>query len=394
MEESTKIIVTEEDRTTVVDSSLQPTRSFSELTEEEKARVMELYGELDDFSDEGIIKFGSTAAAESAREADEFLRTTKVNDLGEFEDSVLDLQRNLRSIDVKELSMQNPSSLAKIPLIGKKLAESAVGKRVEGVVARQQTIKKVVDESSVTLEKVKLSLRKDLLQCTATRKSTVEFAKQLELEYIALYEKRRALEVEYEQFTTSADYNPNDLDQSEYAAKLQDGIQAIERKMDNTLRYRINTIETIPNLALIRSVDTALIHEIDDLRMHIIPEWNKAFQQAILSYRASNAAKIVQSAKQATNEILLTAARVTSEAVLATAQIVETPQIATATLEEKNRILIDTCTKLVSIAQAASQERANEAVRLKQMEGESLTIHGGRKTIQIMQEAEKRGKNG
>ena len=164
MEESTKIIVTEEDRTTVVDSSLQPTRSFSELTEEEKARVMELYGELDDFSDEGIIKFGSTAAAESAREADEFLRTTKVNDLGEFEDSVLDLQRNLRSIDVKELSMQNPSSLAKIPLIGKKLAESAVGKRVEGVVARQQTIKKVVDESSVTLEKVKLSLRKDLLQ--------------------------------------------------------------------------------------------------------------------------------------------------------------------------------------------------------------------------------------
>ncbi|MGN1298436.1 MAG: toxic anion resistance protein [Candidatus Scatovivens sp.] len=376
--------VEKKDEMIVVDNSLSPTRSFSELSEEEKEKVEELYGKLEDYSDVALINFTSGAAEESAREADEFLRKTKINDLDEFNECMTGLTRDLRSVDTKELASQNPSPIARIPIIGQKLAQSRIGKKVESVIEKQQTVKKAVDTTVLTLEEIKMTLREDLIRCAATREKTVAFAKELEFEYIALYRKREELEREYQEFISSPKYNPNDLDDSEYSAKLQDGIQAIERKMDNVLRYRINAIQNIPSLALVKNTENALIHSIDDCIKNVIPEWNKAFLQAILAYRVANASKVVGSVQNATNEILITAAEATSHAILSTAEVVEKPQIASETLEKKTQIFIDTCNQLVKIAQDASKKRAEDAIRLKEIETKSIAAKDERKTIKLI----------
>lgn len=365
------------------ETALAPTRSYDALSNEEQNIVQSLMGKLEDYSDASLIEFSSESSANSAREAEDFLRQTKLNDLEEFNECMTSLTRDLRSIDTKELSKQDPNPLARIPLIGNALAKSRVGKKVESIIEKQENVKKSVDLTVKTIEGIKLTLREDLIRCANTREKTVEFAKNLEYEYIALYKKREELEKLYNEFTSSPDYNPSNLDHSEYSAKLQNGIQLIERKMDSVLRYRVNSIQDIPSLALISSSENAMINSIDDCIKNVIPEWNKAFLKAILAYRVANAADVMKSTKQATNDILITSAEMTANAIISSAEAIESPQIASETLERKTEIFISTCNKLVQIATDASKQRIADAQRLKEIEHQSLIESGKRKTVQL-----------
>ena len=367
------------------DSGITPTRRFEDLQEDEKKIVEALMTKLDDYSDKSLIDFTSDSAAKSAKEAEDFLRNTKMNDLEEFKECMGSLTKDLRSIDTKELSKRDPSPLSRIPLIGPALAQSKAGKKVESVIQKQETVKKSIDLTVSTIERIKLTLREDLIRCQKTRQATIEFAKLLEYEYISLYQKRQELEAEYQRFTNSPDYNPINLDCTEYAEKIQNAIQQIERKMDALLRYRINAIHDIPSLALVQASENAIINHIEDCIRNVIPEWDKAFLKAILAYRVANAADVMTSINNATNAILISSTEMTSKAIIGAAEVIEAPSIATETLQRQTEIFIDTCNKLVEIATTASQRRIDDAAKLKEEEKKSIISSTQRKTIPVIE---------
>lgn len=368
------------------DSGITPTRRFEDLPEDEKKIVEGLMAKLVDYSDKSLIDFSSDSASKSAKEAEDFLRNTKMNDLEEFKECMGSLTRDLRSIDTKELSKRDPNPLSRIPVIGPALAKSKAGKKVESVIQKQQTVKKSIDMTVSTIEGIKLTLREDLIRCGKTREATIEFAKNLEYEYIALYQKRQELEVEYQRFTTSPEYNPINLDDTEYAEGIQNAIQQIERKMDALLRYRINAIHDIPSLALVQASENAIINHIEDCIRNVIPEWDKAFLKALLAYRVANAADVMTSINNATNAILLSSTEMTAKAIIGAAEVIEAPSIATETLQKQTEIFIDTCNKLVEIAQNASQRRIEDAEKLKEEEKKSILSSTQRKTIPVIPE--------
>jgi len=365
----------------VTQNSVAPTRPYEKLSPEEKQKVDSLMIKLEDYSDTALIDFSADAAANSAREAEDFLKHTKLNDLQEFDECMGSLTKSLRSIDTKELSKQHPSRLSKIPLIGKALAESTVGKKIDSVIDKQETIKKSIDLTIQTIEGIKLTLREDLLRCARTRAMTVEFAKNLEYEYIALYRKKQELEKTYQEFISSPDYDEANLDHSEYVNKLQTGIQNIERKMDNTLRMHVNAVQDIPSFSLVSNAENAMINSIDDCIKNVVPEWNKAFLKAILAYRVANAADVLMATKEATKEIYIKSAQMTADAIVSAVEVIETPQIATETLEKKTEIFLTAIDKIVQISVDASKKRAEDAERLKQIERESITQSSQRKTV-------------
>jgi len=363
---------------------MAPTRSYEKLSPEEKQKVDSLILKLEDYSDTALIDFSADAAANSAREAEDFLKNTKLNDLEEFDECMGSLTKSLRSIDTKELSKQNPSRLSKIPIIGGFLAESTVGKKIESVLDKQQTIKKSIDLTIRTIEGIKLTLREDLLRCARTRAMTVEFAKNLEYEYIALYKKKLELEKTYQEFIVSPDYDEANLDHSEYVNKLQTGIQNIERKMDNTLRLHVNAVQDIPSFSLVSNAENAMINSIDDCIKNVVPEWNKAFLKALLAYRVANSADVLKATKEATNEILIKSAMMTADAIVSAAEVIETPQIASETLEKKTEIFLDSINKIVQISIEASKKRVEDAERLKKLEKDSIIQSTQRKTVPII----------
>ena len=119
----------------------------------------------------------------------------------------------------------------------------------------------------------------------------------------------------------------------------------------------------------------------DDCIKNVVPEWNKSFLKAILAYRVANSSEVLASSKKATNEIITKSAELTSDAIIAAAQAIEAPQITSETLEKKTEIFINTCNELVRIATDASKRRTEDAVRLKEIEEQSIIATEKRRTI-------------
>ncbi len=363
----------------VIDVSVTPMRRFDELKEEEKNRVMELKSSLEDFSAESLIRFSSATSSTISRDTDDFLRNTKLNDLQEFNQIMMELSSKLKSVDTEKLSeVKKSNPLVKLPVIGN-FMQSSIEKKVTEVVAKQQSIEKVVSSTETTLEQVRLSLQEDLIRCSSMREKNIEYAKSLELECIALQLRKSELEAERESFMNSPSYNENNLDDVEYVGRLQDGILEISRKIDNTARFRLIAIQDLPTLKITKNADIAIVNTIEDAVVNLIPQWKKAFSKALLSYRLYNAATVMDAVHQASAEIFEQSAQITSTAVLKSAEMIEKPQVTSETLKKINETIINMCDEVVKISAEAREIREKDLPELKRMEQEALAIETRRK---------------
>lgn len=371
-------MMTNESNERIIDVSVTSLRSFDELKEDEKKRVMELKSSLEDFSAESLIKFSSATSSTISRDTDNFLRNTKLNDLQDFNQTMIDLSSKLKSVDTKKLAEIKSNPFEKWPIMGQ-IMQSSIAKKVEEVTVKQQSVEKVVSATETTLEQVRLSLQEDLIRCSSMREKNIEYAKALELECIALQLRKAELEEERTAFMSSPSYNESSLDDIEYAGKLHDGIQEISRKLDNTVRFRLLVIQDLPTLKITRNADIAIINTIEDAVVNLIPQWKKAFSKALLSYRLYNAATVMEAVHQASAEIFEQSAQITSAAVLKSAEMIEKPQVTSETLRKINETIISMCDEVVRISAEAQEIREKDLPELKKMEQEALAIEARKK---------------
>lgn len=357
----------------VVDMSVNPLRSFEELSIEEKQKVLELKKSLDDFSAESLINFSSATSSTISRDTDDFLRSTKLNDLEGFNQTMLELSNKLKSVDTKKLSEVKDNRFAKWPIIGS-VMQTSIGKKVSDIAAKQQSVESFVSSTETVLHKVRISLQEDLVCCNAMKQKNIEYANSLEFECIALQIRKSELEDKLDSFMNSSDYNPNNLDDLEYVGQLNDGIQEISRKVDNTARFRLLAIQDLPTLKITRNAEVTIINKIDDTIVNLIPQWKKAFSKALLSYRLYNSATVLEAVQQTSKEIFEQSAKLTSDAVIKSAQMIEAPQVASETLRKINETIISMCDEVTRISAEATKMRENDLPELKKMEQEALAI--------------------
>lgn len=357
----------------VVDISVNPLRSFEELSNEEKERVMELKESLEDFSAESLINFSAATSSTISRDTDDFLRSTKLNDLEGFNQTMIELSNKLKSVDTKKLSEVKDNRFAKWPIIGS-VMKTSIGKKVSEIAAKQQSVESFVSSTETVLQKVRISLQEDLVRCNAMKQKNIEYANSLELECIALQVRKSELEDELNSFMNNPEYNPNNLDDVERVGQLSDGIQEISRKIDNTARFRLLAIQDIPTLKITRNADVTIINRIDDAVVNLIPQWKKAFTKALLSYRLYNAATVLEAVQETSKEIFEQSAKLTSDAVIKSAKMVEAPAVASETFRKINETIISMCDEVVKISAEAMEMREKDLPELKRMEQEALAV--------------------
>lgn len=356
-----------------VDISVSPLRSFEELNSEEKEKVMELKESLEDFSAESLINFSAATSSTISRDTDDFLRSTKLNDLEGFNQTMIELSNKLKSVDTKKLSEVKDNRFAKWPIIGS-VMQTSIGKKVGEVVAKQQSVENFVSSTETVLQKVRISLQEDLVRCNAMKQKNIEYANSLEFECIALQIRKKELEDELNGFMESSEYNPNNLDDVERVGQLSDGIQEISRKIDNTARFRLLAIQDIPTLKITRNADVTIINRIDDAVVNLIPQWKKAFTKALLSYRLYNAATVLEAVQETSKDIFEQSAKLTSDAVIKSARMVEAPAVASETFRKINETIISMCDEVAKISSEAMEMRERDLPELKKMEQEALAV--------------------
>lgn len=357
----------------VVDTSINPLRNFEELKPEEKEEVLALKESLNDFSATSLINFSAATSSTISRDTDDFLRSTKLNDLEGFNETMIELSNKLLSIDTKKLSEVKDNRFVKWPIIGS-IMQTSIGKKVNEIATKQKTVEDYVSTTETVLQKVRISLQEDLVRCSAMKEKNVEYAKALEFECIALQMRKKELEDELSSFMNSSEYNPNNLDDIDYMDQLSCGIQEISRKIFDTAGFRLNAIQDLPTLKITRNAEITLINKIDNTIVNIIPQWKKAFSKALLSYRLYNAANVLEAVQETSQQIFEESARLTSEAVIKSAKMVETPAIAIKTFEEINEILGSMVFEIATISTEAEKMRQDELPNIKKMEKVALGI--------------------
>lgn len=357
----------------VVDISVNPLRSFDELKPEEQEKVLQLKKSLEDFSAESLINFSAATSSTISRDTDDFLRTTKLNELEGFNQTMIELSNKLKSVDTKKLSEVKDNKFSKWPIIGS-VMQTSIGKKVNEITTKQQSVEGFVSSTETVLQKVRISLQEDLVRSNAMKQKNIEYANSLEFECIALQIRKRELECELESFMNGSEYNPNNLDHVEYISQLNDGIQEISRKIDNTARFRLLAIQDLPTLKITRNAEITIINKIDDTIVNLIPQWKKAFSKALLSYRLYNSATVLEAVQQTSKDIFEQSAKLTSDAVVKSAQMIETPQVASETLRKINETIISMCDEVTKISEEARQMREKDLPELKKMEQEALAI--------------------
>ncbi len=362
----------------VIDTSLKPLRSFEELKPEEQAKVLELKKSLEDVSDASLMNFSASTANTISRDTDEFLRTTKLNDLQDFNEIMLELSNKLKSVDTDKLSEIKDNPFEKIPIIGQ-IMQTSIAKKVNAVVEKQQSIEKVVASTETILHEVRLSLQEDLIRCSSMREKNIEYAKEMEFECIALQLRKKELESERDSFMNSSKYNERNLDDVEKVGRINDAILEISRDIDTTARFRLLAIQDISTLRITKNADIALIKTIQKAVVELIPQWKKAFTTAILSYRLYNAAAVLEAVHQTTEQILEQSAMITSAAVLKSAEMIEEPPISSEKLKKINETIVSMCNEVVEITVKAQELREKDLPEMKKMEQEVLAMELNKK---------------
>lgn len=366
----------------VIDVSLKPLRSFEELNPEEQAKVLELKKTLEDVSDVSLMNFSASTASTISRDTDEFLRTTKLNDLQEFNEIMLNLSNQLKSVDTERLSEIKDNPFERFPIIGTIVKKSIV-KKVNAVVEKQQSIEKVVFSTENILQKISLSLQEDLTRCSSMREKNIEYAKEMEFECVALQLRKKELESELDSFMNSSNYDVRNLDNVEKVGRINDAIQEISRDIDTTARFRLLAIQNMSTLRITKNADIALIKTIQKAVMELIPQWKKAFTTAILSYRLYNAASVLEVVNQTTEEILEQSAKITSAAVLKSAEMIEKPAVSSEKLRKINDTIVSMCNEVVETTVRAQEIREKDLPEMKKMEQEVLSMELNKKNEQI-----------
>lgn len=362
----------------VIDTSLKPLRSFEELKPEEQAKVLELKKSLEDVSDASLMNFSASTASTISRDTDEFLRTTKLNDLQDFNEIMLELSNKLKSVDTDKLSEIKDNPFERIPIIGQ-IMQTSIAKKVNAVVEKQQSIEKVVASTETILHEVRLSLQEDLIRCSSMREKNIEYAKEMEFECIALQLRKKELESERDSFMNSSKYNERNLDDVEKVGRINDAILEISRDIDTTARFRLLAIQDISTLRITKNADIALIKTIQKAVVELIPQWKKAFTTAILSYRLYNAAAVLEAVHQTTEQILEQSAMITSAAVLKSAEMIEEPPISSEKLKKINETIVSMCNEVVEITVKAQELREKDLPEMKKMEQEVLAMELNKK---------------
>lgn len=362
----------------VIDTSLKPLRSFEELKPEEQAKVLELKKSLEDVSDASLMNFSASTASTISRDTDEFLRTTKLNDLQDFNEIMLELSNKLKSVDTDKLSEIKDNPFERIPIIGQ-IMQTSIAKKVNAVVEKQQSIEKVVASTETILHEVRLSLQEDLIRCSSMREKNIEYAKEMEFECIALQLRKKELECERDSFMNSSKYNERNLDDVEKVGRINDAILEISRDIDTTARFRLLAIQDISTLRITKNADIALIKTIQKAVVELIPQWKKAFTTAILSYRLYNAAAVLEAVHQTTEQILEQSAMITSAAVLKSAEMIEKPPVSSEKLKKINETIVSMCNEVVEITVKAQELREKDLPEMKKMEQEVLAMELNKK---------------
>ncbi len=328
----------------------------------DELQVTAVMKELDLSDSNSIIFFGSKAQEQLTTISDQMLEGVRNKDSGPAGASLNEMVAVLRGFNLDELDpSKKPGFFAR--LLGK-------AKPLVKIVQQYETVRNQIDTISDSLERHKTQLLTDVAGLDRLYDANLDYFHTLELYIAAGDAKLQKVDTEELPALEREAAASEDMVKAQTLRDLRSSRDDLERRVYDLKLTRQVTMQSLPSIRLVQENDKGLISKINSTLVNTVPLWRQQLAQAITIYRSGEAAKVVRSATDLTNDLLKSNADNLRQANAQTRAEIERGVFDIETVKQANQALIATIEDSLRIADEGRRRRKEATVQLEGLESE------------------------
>ncbi len=357
-------MINETERKSIETSLLQgkPPVPYQQAAPPERAEIDALIKQIDLNDTHSLLYFGAPAQQQLASISDDMLEGVRNKDTGPAGEALNRMVGTVRDFDLGSLDPnRKPGFFAR--LLGKT-------KPVAEFLQRYEEVRNQIDAIGDDLERHKTQLLKDIAQLDRLYVANLEYFHHLEHYIVAGEEKLKQLDEQDIPAMERAAEEGKALTVAQQLRDLRANRDALERRVHDLKLTRQVAMQSLPSIRLVQENDKGLINKIVSTTANTLPLWRQQLAQAVTIHRSREAADVIRSAGDLTNELLRANAENLRQGNIEARREMERGVFDIEAVKQANASLIQTIEESLGIADEGRRKRAEAAIQLETLEAE------------------------
>jgi uncharacterized protein YaaN involved in tellurite resistance len=243
-------------------------------------------------------------------------------------------------------------------------------KPVAQFLQRYEEVRNQIDAIGDELERHKTQLLKDIASLDRLYAANLEYFHHLERYIIAGEEKLKQLDDQEIPLMESKVEEGKSMTTAQQLRDLRANRDALERRVHDLKLTRQVAMQSLPSIRLVQENDKGLINKIISTTANTLPLWRQQLAQAVTIHRSREAAEIIRSASDLTNELLKANAENLKQGNAEARREIERGVFDIEAVKQANGSLIETIEESLRIADEGRKKRMEAALQLETLEAE------------------------
>lgn len=349
----------------VIESSLLQGKAptpYQQADPPERKEIDILIQQIDLNDSHSLLYFGAPAQQQLAGISDDMLEGVRNKDTGPAGEALNRMVGTVRDFDLDTLDPnRKPGFFSR--LLGKT-------KPVAQFVQRYEEVRNQIDVIGDELERHKTQLLKDIASLDRLYAANLEYFHHLERYIIAGEEKLNQLDNQDIPLMESKVEEGKSMTTAQQLRDLRANRDALERRVHDLKLTRQVAMQSLPSIRLVQENDKGLINKIISTTANTLPLWRQQLAQAVTIHRSREAAEVIRSASDLTNELLKANAENLKQGNAEARREIERGVFDIEAVKQANASLIETIEESLRIADEGRKKRTEAALQLETLEAE------------------------
>jgi uncharacterized protein YaaN involved in tellurite resistance len=349
----------------VIETSLLQGKSpapYQQADPPERKKIDVLIQQIDLNDTHSLLYFGAPAQQQLAGISDDMLEGVRNKDTGPAGEALNRMVGTVRDFDLDNLDPNR-----KLGFFSRLLGKT---KPVAQFLQRYEEVRNQIDAIGDELERHKTQLLKDIVSLDRLYAANLEYFHHLERYIIAGEEKLKQLDGQDIPLMERKVEEGKSMTTAQQLRDLRANRDALERRVHDLKLTRQVAMQSLPSIRLVQENDKGLINKIISTTANTLPLWRQQLAQAVTIHRSREAAEIIRSASDLTNELLKANAENLKQGNAEARREIERGVFDIEAVKQANASLIETIEESLRIADEGRKKRTEAALQLETLEAE------------------------
>lgn len=351
------------------------TRTFDELTEVNKQKVLQRIDGIDYLTAGDIMQFGSAKESPLTKHAEVIISKYSASDAGEIADPLTNLVATLKTNNpqeiVKNVSVDTEKNWGIFSSIREVMSLKKARKKMALALAEHDSISNNIKAVEVELEKQKMSLATDIKVYEQMGRSTFQQIDDFELDCIALQLMIDEAQAKLDEYLKKSSLNQSEMYE---AQTLKGAIERMNRKMYSIQAVRTSNVQSLPQLTVLIRGDEIICEKIDEVRTLVIPLWTWQYAIAIGAIKQQEALNIQKTIRGITSKLLTGNAKLLHDNMIAAQEELYAAAVAIEDLQIVQGYIDDMVSKVGEARQQAAQKSVEGMKTMRAIEQKNYEL--------------------